>query len=54
MGKKKALDMSLFHSFIQSLNIYEYLLCARSMIGPMSKTKRLPSWVGTHHFISQM
>lgn len=30
MEKEKALDMSSFHSFIYSLNIYEYLLCARS------------------------
>lgn len=39
MGKEKALGMSLFHSFIQSLNIYEYLLCVRSMIGPVNKTE---------------
>lgn len=37
--------MSSFHSFIRSLNIYEYLLCARSMICPMNKTKPMPSWV---------
>lgn len=45
MGQRKALGMSSFHSFIWSLNIYEYLLCARSMIGLMNKTESLPSWV---------
>lgn len=53
MGKEEALGMSLFLSFTQWLNIYEYLLCARSMIGPVNEAKPLPSWVGIHH-ISQL